>query len=145
MLKTIIVFLFGAGISAGAFLTGITERMPHFMTRMETAAVESDPAGKHVVVRVAAASDGCSPEYSVSNRSAVPVFFSLPETLSGTKSGLIKIPAGASYTPSHLHQSSSAPPETADSSVGAANGSATTASPAKNCVPSLMRIVMTDG
>jgi hypothetical protein len=145
VLKIIIVFLLGAGFSAGAFLTGITDRMPHFMSRMESAAVETEPSGKHVVVRVAASSDGCSPEYSVSNRSATAVYFSLPETQSGTKSGLIRIPAGASLTPSHLHQTGSSAPEAADSSSGA--GSATTAFrlPAKDCVPSLMRIVMTDG
>lgn len=146
MLKVIIVFLLGAAMSASAFLTGIIDRMPNVMSRMGSAAVESEPAGKHVIVRVAASSNGCSPEYSVSNRSAIPVYFSLPETQSGMKSGLIKIPAGASLTPSHLHQSGSSVPE-ADNAPHAADGSEAPTSQvaAKDCVPSHMRIVMSDG
>lgn len=141
MIKIIIVFLLGAAMSASAFLTGIMDRMPHFMSRVESAAMETSPEGKHVIVRVAASSDGCSPEYSVSNRSDIPVYFSLPETQSGMKSGLIRIPAGASLTPSHLHQSGSSVPE-ADTDGSAAK---TSQGAAKDCVPSLMRIVMSDG
>lgn len=147
MLKGLIVFLVGAAMSASAFLTGIMDRVPHIMSRMESAAIETDPQGKHVIVRVAASSDGCSPEYSISNRSTIPVYFSLPETLSGMRSGLIRVPAGASLTPSHMHQSGSTDSEAEDSSLAASNDSATTTSGAAaiRCVPSLMRIVMADG
>ncbi|MDE1987443.1 MAG: hypothetical protein KGL56_10270 [Alphaproteobacteria bacterium] len=116
VIRAIVIFLLGAGFAAGAYISGLAQRLPdmlgheaHFFDRHFDAAAA--PVGRDIAapigIRVSssAASDGgsgCAPVYKFYNHANVPVYLTLARRDDGgmgATAGEIKVPPGGMLLP----------------------------------------------
>ena len=80
VLRVIVIFLLGAGFAAGAYMTGVAQRIPHYFSHDLNDAPFVGARSAPVALNITSASQGersaCPPEYRIHNRTGGPVYFS---------------------------------------------------------------------
>jgi hypothetical protein len=116
VIRTIVIFLLGAGFAAGAYISGLAQRLPdmighfdesHFFDRhfADAGMPANADAGAPIGVRVSSDWDGgsgCTPVYKFYNHANVPVFLTLTRRGGdgmGTTAGDIKVLPGGMLLP----------------------------------------------
>jgi hypothetical protein len=113
ILKSLAVFLLGAGFAAGAYVSGIAQRVPGYfegLGHMHFAPSAELSAGP-VVVRVSSlppsgGTPGCAPAYKLENETNAPIYFTTStigdpgESDERQAESAIKVPPGSTMVPS---------------------------------------------
>jgi len=132
IIRSIAVFLLGAGFAAGAYVSGIAQHLPTYLSEIKHVAwhsVQGADSSSPVVVRVSSSSaQACPSRYRLLNLTQDTVFFAPPPSASGSWRNKIRVPPGTSLGPAR-----SADYRATGGFAPAADG----------CVPSTIRIELT--
>jgi hypothetical protein len=143
MLRSIVVFLLGAGFAAGAYMSGFAQRVPYYFSGLEhgwlehgwSADRDAPGVGSPVMVRVSSVPDnsGCVPVYRVYNHTDDPVLLSLAN--GSAQGNEVRVPPGASLMPTGER----------DSAVLSDIAAPAAAGPESECIPASVKIELSNG